>query len=112
MPWILHPLLIVANERTIISEQYILFLDVYGGDSKQASSSPWLNNHVSSEWLGQYNKPPIPLSFEKVSMHAGHKVLMEVDNNSALKLLAAARISLNLLLIYNYYYINWLLNHI
>jgi hypothetical protein len=36
------------------------------------------------EWLGQQIRPPISLSLEDVAVLVGHKVLMEVDDNSAL----------------------------
>jgi len=38
-----------------------------------------LDTRVSPEWLGQYNKAPVYLSSEEVTVHVCRKVLMEVD---------------------------------
>jgi hypothetical protein len=45
--------------------------------------SSYLYSLVSPEWLGQPNRllSVICLSLEEVSMYAGHKVLMKVDDN-------------------------------
>ncbi len=46
--------------------------------------SPGLDNRVSPKWSSQWNRPLCICHLEEVTMLAGHKVLMEIDNNSLL----------------------------